>query len=169
MNSILKTRRLGLSLAVALGVIVAACQPEVVEVVKEVPVEKEVIKVVEVEAKQETGPQQGGQLVAFASNDPGSADPAAFATWDQGLVAPNVVEGLLRLSPDGTQIDPAVAESYESNDAGDVWTFNLRSGATFHNGDAVTASDFKYSFERLLSADMAAPKAWLLWGVVGAA
>ena len=61
MNSILKTRRLGLSLVVALGVMVAACQPEVVEVVKEVPVEKEVIKVVEVEAKQETGPQQGGQ------------------------------------------------------------------------------------------------------------
>ena len=61
MNHILKARRLGLSLVFVLSVIVAACQPEVVEVVKEVPVEKEVIKVVEVEAKQETGPQQGGQ------------------------------------------------------------------------------------------------------------
>ena len=169
MRHFLRRKNVTLTLVVALGAVFAACQPEIVEVVKEVPVEKEVIKVVEVEAKQETGPRQGGQLVAFASNDPGSADPAAFATWDQGLVVPNVVEGLLRLSPDGTAIDPAVAETYSSNDAGDVWTFNLRSGATFHNGDAVTASDFKYSFERLLSPDMAAPKAWLLSGVVGAA
>lgn len=175
MRHLLKFRNVALSLAVALGVLIAACQPEVVEIIKEVPVEvvkevtveKEVVKVVEVEAK-ETGPRQGGQLVAFASNDPLSADPAAFATWDQGLVVPNVVEGLLRLSPDGTQIDPAVAESYKSNSAGDVWTFKLRSNAKFHNGDVVTASDFKYSFERLLSPDMAAAKAWLLSGVSGA-
>ncbi|HET8738410.1 MAG TPA: ABC transporter substrate-binding protein [Acidimicrobiia bacterium] len=36
---------------------------------------------------------------------------------------------------------PVLAESWESNDAGDVWTFHLNPEATFHDGSPVTAAD----------------------------
>ncbi len=110
----------------------------------------------------------GGQLVTFASSDPGTLDPAAFGSYDQTLIAPNIVEGLFRLSPDGQSIEPGIAESYEVSDDGTVWTFTLRPDAVFHNGDPIAAQDFKYSFERVLNPDIASPKAWMLEGVVGA-
>lgn len=113
-------------------------------------------------------PQYGGQASTFASSDPGTLDPAALAGYDQMVIAPNLLEGLFRLSPDGRTIEPGIAEDYSVSDDGTVWTFNLRQNATFHNGDPVTAGDFKYSFERVLDPDVASPKAWMLEDVAGA-
>lgn len=110
----------------------------------------------------------GGQLVVFASSDPKSLDPAILSSYDQTLTAPNFVEGLFRLSPDGTSIEPGIAESYEVSEDGLTWTFSLR-GAKFHDGTPVTAADFKYSFERVLNPATQSPKAWMLEKVVGAA
>jgi len=44
---------------------------------------------------------------------------------------------------------PRLAESYEVLDK-NTWKFNLRKGVKFHNGDAVTAEDVKFSFERTM-------------------
>ena len=44
---------------------------------------------------------------------------------------------------------PRLAESYEVQDK-NTWKFNLRKGVKFHNGDAVTAEDEKFSFERTM-------------------
>ena len=107
-------------------------------------------------------------MTGFVSSDPKSFDPAAIAGWDQGVIAPNLLEGLFRLSPDGRVIEPAVAESFEVSDDGKTWTFNLRPGAKFHNGREITADDFKYSFERVLNPETRSPKAWMLSIVVGA-
>ena len=120
------------------------------------------------ESTESEGPQMGGVVTGFVSSDPKSFDPAAIAGWDQGVIAPNLLEGLFRLSPDGRVIEPAVAESFEVSDDGKTWTFNLRPGAKFHNGREITADDFKYSFERVLNPETRSPKAWMLSIVVGA-
>lgn len=109
----------------------------------------------------------GGQLVVFESSDPQSLDPAVLASYDQTLTAPNFVEGLFRLSPDGTSIAPGIAESLDVSSDGLTWTFHLRK-AKFHNGDSVTAADFKYSFERVVNPATKSPKAWMLEKVAGA-
>jgi peptide/nickel transport system substrate-binding protein/oligopeptide transport system substrate-binding protein len=114
------------------------------------------------------GPQMGGTVIGFVSSDPKSFDPAAIAGWDQGVIAPNLLEGLFRLSPDGREIEPAIAESFDVTDDGTTWTFHLRAGAKFHNGRVITADDFKYSFERVLNPETRSPKAWMLSIVVGA-
>ncbi|MGH2616083.1 MAG: ABC transporter substrate-binding protein [Thermomicrobiales bacterium] len=49
------------------------------------------------------------------------------------------------------QIQPALAESYEVNDDATSYTFRLRQGVLFHNGQEMTANDVKYSFETALS------------------
>jgi peptide/nickel transport system substrate-binding protein len=49
------------------------------------------------------------------------------------------------------QIQPALAESYEINDDATSYTFTLRQGVLFHNGQEMTANDVKYSFETALS------------------
>lgn len=50
----------------------------------------------------------------------------------------------------GATFTPGLAESWEPNAAGDVWTFHLEEGVTFHDGSAFDADDVVATFERLL-------------------
>ncbi len=55
-------------------------------------------------------------------------------------------ESLLAYEVGGTAVEPALAESWESNEDGTVWTFNLRPGVTFHNGNPLDANDVVTTF-----------------------
>src|SRR2546428_1023813 len=50
-------------------------------------------------------------------------------------------------------IGPGVAERWELAADGKSWTFYLRKGQRFHNGDPVTAHDVKFSLERVMSPE----------------
>ena len=52
-----------------------------------------------------------------------------------------------------------MAESWEASEDGLTWTFNLREGVSFHNGDPLTASDVVYSINRIKNPDIASPRA----------
>jgi peptide/nickel transport system substrate-binding protein len=52
-----------------------------------------------------------------------------------------VTEALLAYEVGGTAVQPALAESYESNEDLTEWTFNLRQGVTFHDGSTLDAND----------------------------
>jgi ABC-type oligopeptide transport system substrate-binding subunit len=58
---------------------------------------------------------------------------------------------------------PDAAESWESNADGSVWTFHMRQGAKWTNGDPVTAQDFEWSFKRQLDPATKAPYAGFLY------
>jgi peptide/nickel transport system substrate-binding protein len=65
----------------------------------------------------------------------------------------NFFDGLLqRKGPEGTLV-PALAERWEHPDLL-TWKFYLRKGVTFHNGNAFTAEDVKFSFERLVNPEV---------------
>lgn len=68
----------------------------------------------------------------------------------------NVYETLVRLNADGS-ISPLLAESFEISDDGLTYTFELREGISFHNGDPLTASDVVYSFTNVFREDSEHP------------
>ena len=66
-----------------------------------------------------------------------------------------VMEGLLSFDSN-QQLQPALAESYGISDDGLVYTFNLREGVKFHNGDAFTSEDVLKTWEMLVNEDFPA-------------
>ncbi len=73
----------------------------------------------------------------------------------------NVYETLVKLESDGS-ITGLLAEDWDVSDDGTEWTFQLREGVTFHNGEPFTADDVVYSLTNVLSKDPAHPFATTL-------
>ena len=84
--------------------------------------------------------------------DTDSLDPHAHAvTFTIGFLG-NVYEGLVRRGAD-LKIEPALAESWTVSDDGKVWTFKLRQGVKFSNGNAFNADDVVFSMKRIGDPD----------------
>ncbi|WP_140631907.1 ABC transporter substrate-binding protein [Pseudorivibacter rhizosphaerae] len=75
--------------------------------------------------------------------DPTTAPAAAIGE----IVHYNVLEGLTKIQMDGT-VSPLLAESWKLEPDGKTYTFKLRRGVKFHDGEAFDAADVKWSFER---------------------
>lgn len=89
----------------------------------------------------------GGSIVVGITQDLDSLDPHKAVAAGTNEVLFNVYEGLVKPNENGDLV-PAVASEYQISDDGKMYTFTLRDGVKFHNGDAVTAEDVKYSIER---------------------
>jgi ABC-type transport system substrate-binding protein len=96
--------------------------------------------------------QHGGTLIAAFSADPAGFDPVRGPSGMSHVVIEQVYSTLMLLDPDANPI-PGLAESYEMSPDGKQYTFKLREGVTFHNGDPLTAEDVKFSFDRLRAPD----------------
>ncbi len=101
-------------------------------------------------------------------NEPGDLDPAKVNLPDELFILRALSEGLVTPDPDGGFPHPAAAQSWTVSDDGLVYTFKLQTGATWSNGDPLTADDFVASYQRVLSPITAAPKVSLLFMVQGA-
>lgn len=71
-----------------------------------------------------------------------------FHTWE---FFQNISEGLLTYTPGTTTLVPGLAEKYTVNKAGDEYTFTLRKGLKFSNGDPLDASVIKWSVDRVVA------------------
>ena len=79
--------------------------------------------------------------------EPSTMDPALVRETTSHLFVSNVFSGLVRFDSE-LNIVPDLAEGWEVDEAGVVYTFTLRDGITFQDGHPITADDFKYSIER---------------------
>ena len=90
-------------------------------------------------------------------------DPALAYDTASGEILQNVYETLVFYDGEATdKFVPVLAESWDTSADGTVWTFHIRKGVKFHNGDEMTPSDVAYSFQRgLLQGGYVSPQ-WLL-------
>lgn len=98
------------------------------------------------------GAVDGGEMRWFLIN-PSSIEPFN-AEENQGIQVMNCTHDTLTAYDWKTgSLQPLACESYEVNDDATQFTFHLRKDAKFHNGNPVTAQDFKYSWERMCKAE----------------
>jgi peptide/nickel transport system substrate-binding protein len=82
-------------------------------------------------------PQQLNPLVSLPADDPAAADIQAL-----------LFDGLMRVGPDGLP-EPALAQFWETDAQGLVYTFTLRADVTWHDGTPLTADDVLFTLRTL--------------------
>jgi len=90
-------------------------------------------------------------------DEPASLDPGQTQYTYETAVLRAVSEPLLRPRPDLTGVEPAAAQSYETNSSGTAYVFHLRTNAKYWDGAPVKAADFVYAWQRLIDPRLAAP------------
>jgi len=114
---------------------------------------------------------QGGddaELVIASENEVFTLDPQRMSWLNDMRMAYALFEGLVRWNTDDFSIEPAVARRWTASSDGLVWRFELDESARWSDGSPVTAHDFVWSWQRLLSPDTAADYSGLLFDIKGA-
>ena len=109
--------------------------------------------------------KKGGNGSTFTLNivtEPSSIDPQITTDIPGGTVDELILEGLLRKDKTGKSV-AGIAQKWEKSKDGLVWTFHLRDGVKWSNGDPVTANDFKAGWIRGLNPDTAGSNASMLF------
>ena len=96
------------------------------------------------------GHYYGGTLVVATA-----LEPTYYQTnyqWDGGVVyiSHNILSKLCYWDEDTKTMVPDLAESWEASDDLMTWTFHLREGVTWHDGEPFTAADVKWTFDSIL-------------------
>jgi oligopeptide transport system substrate-binding protein len=97
--------------------------------------------------------------------EPQSLDPAVITGEPEIRISQAIFEGLTTRNPKG-EVIPGMAESWVISPDGRTYTFTLRPGVKWSNGDPVTAYDFLNSWERALNPVTAAQYSYQLYYLV---
>lgn len=95
-------------------------------------------------------------LVRNNATEPQSLDPHKIEGVAESHLSRDLFEGLVIINHKG-EMEARVAESWESNDDFTEWTFTLKEGIKWSNGEALTAHDFEYAWRRLADPDTGSP------------
>jgi oligopeptide transport system substrate-binding protein len=100
--------------------------------------------------------------------EPETLDPHLMTGVPEHRIALALYEGLVREDPKTLAPLPGVAESWEISADAKTYTFKLREGAKFSNGDPLGAEDFVWSWQRALSPKTASQYAEQLYAITNA-
>jgi peptide/nickel transport system substrate-binding protein len=95
-------------------------------------------------------PVKGGSLVYGRQSITENFNSLKIVNGNGDIFANNLIfNGLVRTDPTGSdKIEGAVADKWEVSDDGKSYTFHIRPGIEFSNGQPVTADDVKFSLDR---------------------
>ncbi len=97
-------------------------------------------------AAQEDQPVRGGTFVTIGHHDVSTLSPDNDGETVIWAVVTQIHDSLYIVN-DQYEFEPVLAESYEPSADGLTYTFKLRQGVTFHNGDPFTSADVKYTYD----------------------
>ena len=105
-------------------------------------------------------------LRMYLASEPDKLDPALNSTVDGAILVINSFAGLFTYDADQKQV-PDLAESYTVSDDGLTYTFTLKDGLKWSNGDTLDATDFVYSWNRAVNPATASDYAYMFAPIKG--
>jgi peptide/nickel transport system substrate-binding protein len=106
-------------------------------------------------------PKPGGVLRVATSTDPVGLDPMISSAYSTALITEHVYGSLMQYDKELNEVLPDLAESVDISDDRLLYTFHLREGVLWHDGQPFTADDVKFSMERQKNPDTGSPNAYM--------
>ena len=112
-------------------------------------------------------PKKGGTLTMAIRKDIRILNPLVRTSSTDASIRGLMFESLLTLDENG-KIQPNLAESWKISEDGRLYTFKIRQGVKFHNGQEMTAEDLKFAIDYTLNPKNSAYGIRILSSVKGA-
>ncbi len=106
-------------------------------------------------------------ITYYFTADPRSLDPAFSTDVPSGEMIAMLFDNVTQFDPEGRLV-PGLATRWEADSTGAVYTFHLRTNATFHDGRSITSRTVAASFRRVLSLASKGSRTWTLTPILGA-
>ncbi|WP_306513483.1 ABC transporter substrate-binding protein [Janibacter hoylei] len=103
-----------------------------------------------------SGGDTGGTFTFGAAGAPEVFDPFYATDGETFRITRQIFEGLVEVKPGSAELGPGLAESWEPSEDGKTWTFTLREGVKFSDGEALDAEAVCANFERMADQNEAA-------------
>ncbi len=100
------------------------------------------------------------------ASEPDKLDPALNSSVDGACLAIAAFGGLYTYNAEGALV-PNFAEGYTMSEDGMTYTFTMKDGLKWSNGDPLTAKDFEYSWKRAANPQTAADYSYMFNGIKG--
>lgn len=112
--------------------------------------------------------REKGILLLGNGSDPATLDPHLATGTPEHAILDSLFEGLVTTTPEDPDANgPGVAERWDTQDF-IHWTFHLRRSARWSDGTPLTAGDFLFAFERILTPALGADYAPMLYPLLNA-
>ncbi len=115
----------------------------------------------------DVAPAEEMVLTFNVATEPETMDVHLSTGVPEATIMLQIYDGLTRLNAESIP-ELALAESVDVSEDGLIYTFNLRDGLVYSNGDPLTAEDFVFSWKRALDPELAADYAYMLYYIKGA-
>jgi oligopeptide transport system substrate-binding protein len=110
------------------------------------------------------------KILNFGNGDePQDIDPQIVTGVPEFNIILALFEGLVSYDPHDLHPVPGVAKSWDISPDDLVYTFHLREEAKWSNGQPVTAQDFVFSYQRILTQSLGAQNAYMIFNYVAGA
>ena len=120
-------------------------------------------------ARQALAQASGGTLkLPLGASANVNLNPIGIGTLGAFYLQSCIYDGLVLSSPSWDDIEPGLAETWDTSEDGLTYTFHLRQGVKWHDGEPFTSADVIYTYQTILTKAIGSYMASTLFSVTGA-
>jgi peptide/nickel transport system substrate-binding protein len=110
----------------------------------------------------DTAIKKGGTLIEGSTADVRTLNPILTSDTSSGRITSMVFDSLILIDPDTLEAVPNLAVKWQVSPDNKVYTFTLKEGVKFHDGEPFSADDVKLTYDLLMNPDTGTPRAGTL-------
>ncbi len=106
------------------------------------------------DASPVTGAPGGTLKLTLNASTSVDLNPIGIRTLGAFYLQSTMYDGLIQSSASWDEVEPALAETWDVSEDGLTYTFHLREGVTWHDGEPFTSEDVVFTYETILNKDI---------------